>query len=259
MPPHARCPAFAPRIIAHRGSSALATENTLAAFERARVQGADAVELDVQLSADGVPVVFHDATLRRLTGQRGALASRSALALAPLRVHPRGRPAWRQPIPTLRQVLDRFAGRLGLLIELKVTRTAACDEALARAVVDLVRAHGDVATTWLLGFHRPTMLAARRLAPAPLPCALSLPRLPSAPALARALVPFQGLVCPARATRAEGVARVHDAGQRVFAYRCDTPRMTTRAHRAGVDGLMADDPGRLRERVARLDAKSARP
>ncbi len=244
---------YAPRIIAHRGSSAFATENTLAAFERACAQGADAIELDVQLSADGVPVVFHDTTLRRLTGQRGAVITRSAEALGHLRVHPRGRPAWDEPIPTLRQVLRRFAGRVGLLIELKVARAETRREPLARAVIDLVCDLGDVDSTWLIGFDRPTMLTVRRLSPAALPCAFSLPRLPSAAPLARALAPFQGLVCPARCVRADRVATRHAAGQRVFAYRCDTPRMATRAARAGVDGLMADDPLGLRERVTRLD------
>jgi glycerophosphoryl diester phosphodiesterase len=54
-------------IIAHRGASGSAPENTIAAFERAVRQGADAIELDVRLTADGVPVVLHDATLDRTT------------------------------------------------------------------------------------------------------------------------------------------------------------------------------------------------
>jgi glycerophosphoryl diester phosphodiesterase len=58
-------------IIAHRGFSAIAPENTLAAFELAIARGADSIEFDIQLSADGVPVVFHDATLDRITGVCG--------------------------------------------------------------------------------------------------------------------------------------------------------------------------------------------
>jgi glycerophosphoryl diester phosphodiesterase len=62
-------------IIAHRGASGAAPENTLAAFELAVRQGADAFELDVRLSADGVPVVLHDPTLDRTTNRGGPLAA----------------------------------------------------------------------------------------------------------------------------------------------------------------------------------------
>ena len=69
-------------IIAHRGASGSAPENTLPAFELAVRQGTDAIELDVRLSGDGVPVVLHDATLDRTTGHSGAVG---ALTLAELR------------------------------------------------------------------------------------------------------------------------------------------------------------------------------
>ncbi|HET9465640.1 MAG TPA: glycerophosphodiester phosphodiesterase family protein, partial [Gemmatimonadales bacterium] len=68
-------------VIAHRGASGHAPENTLPAFDLAVRQGADAIELDVRLTADGVPVVFHDATIDRTTGHRGPL---SAISLAEL-------------------------------------------------------------------------------------------------------------------------------------------------------------------------------
>ena len=69
-------------VIAHRGSSAEAPENTLPAFEAAVARGADAIELDVRLTADGAPVVIHDATLDRTTDRTGPVA---ALTLAELR------------------------------------------------------------------------------------------------------------------------------------------------------------------------------
>ena len=62
-------------VIAHRGASGAAPENTLAAFELAVRQGADAFELDVRLTADGVPVVLHDPTLDRTTDRAGPLAA----------------------------------------------------------------------------------------------------------------------------------------------------------------------------------------
>src|SRR5262249_31196147 len=94
-------------VIAHRGSSHAAVENTLPAFERAIADGADFVEFDVQLSADGVPVVFHDAELDRLTPLRGPLRRRPAAELQ------------EAGIPTLDQVLEVVHGRIGVMAELK--------------------------------------------------------------------------------------------------------------------------------------------
>ncbi|MBV9957612.1 MAG: glycerophosphodiester phosphodiesterase, partial [Acidobacteria bacterium] len=69
-------------IIGHRGASAAAPENTLVAFERAMADGADGVEFDVQLARDGVPVVIHDATLRRTGLKEGLIAELSSNELA---------------------------------------------------------------------------------------------------------------------------------------------------------------------------------
>ena len=71
-----------PLIIAHRGASGLAPENTMAAFRLALAMGADGFELDVQLSADGQPVVIHDARLNRTTDRMGAVAALTAAELA---------------------------------------------------------------------------------------------------------------------------------------------------------------------------------
>ncbi|MDQ3754751.1 MAG: glycerophosphodiester phosphodiesterase, partial [Acidobacteriota bacterium] len=64
-----------PLIIGHRGASAVAPENTLGAFARALDDGADGIEFDVRLARDGVPIVIHDATLKRTALQDGAVAA----------------------------------------------------------------------------------------------------------------------------------------------------------------------------------------
>jgi glycerophosphoryl diester phosphodiesterase len=66
-----------PLIIAHRGASALAPENTFAAFQKAIEDGADGIEFDVRLAKDGVPVVFHDSTLNRLAQREGKIITHS--------------------------------------------------------------------------------------------------------------------------------------------------------------------------------------
>jgi len=71
-------------IIAHRGFSAIAPENTLAAFELAIARGAHSIEFDIQLSADNVPVIFHDATLDRITGVSGKVREKTLSQLQTL-------------------------------------------------------------------------------------------------------------------------------------------------------------------------------
>lgn len=107
--------------IAHRGASGYAPENTIAAFELAFEMGADMLELDVQLSKDGQPVVIHDDSLERTSDGKGQVG---ALTLSELKRLDAG--SWYaasyagERIPTLEEVLKRFGGRIGLLIELKL-------------------------------------------------------------------------------------------------------------------------------------------
>ena len=104
------------RPIAHRGYHDMNNriwENTLSAFARA-VEHGYAIECDVHLSSDGVPVVFHDDTLTRLTGTDGYIWQRTAAEMAALRI---GGTADRAP--RLAEMLELVAGRVPLVIELK--------------------------------------------------------------------------------------------------------------------------------------------
>ncbi len=108
------------QIIAHRGASGTAPENTFAAFHRAWELGADGIETDIHLSADGVPICIHDAELKRLTGVRARVDS---LTLAELKQLDVGR--WKgehfagERIPTLEEVLKTVPFGKTLLIEVK--------------------------------------------------------------------------------------------------------------------------------------------
>ncbi|CAN5364845.1 glycerophosphodiester phosphodiesterase [soil metagenome] len=135
-----------PLIIGHRGASAHAPENTLAAFQMAVDAGADGVEFDVQLSKDGVPVVIHDADLRRTGLRNGMVADLTANELGNVDVGSwfnkkfpkRASVAFAaETVPTLLQVLELLKAPDGLIyIELK------CGESdyapLARAVCDVI-------------------------------------------------------------------------------------------------------------------------
>jgi glycerophosphoryl diester phosphodiesterase len=108
------------KIIAHRGASGYAPENTLPAFELALSMGADILELDVHLSADGHLVVMHDADLARTTGVKGAIASSHWEALSQLDAGSwYGENFAGTKIPELQQVLAMAKGKAQVLIELK--------------------------------------------------------------------------------------------------------------------------------------------
>ncbi|MFQ5399747.1 MAG: glycerophosphodiester phosphodiesterase [Anaerolineae bacterium] len=102
-----------PLIIGHRGASAYAPENTLAAFELAVSQGADGIELDVRLSADGWPVISHDPRVDRVTAGTGTV---SAFTAAQLRAFELGNG---QTMPMLGDVFDLLGPRVLYNIELK--------------------------------------------------------------------------------------------------------------------------------------------
>src|SRR5512143_1463332 len=94
-----------PVVFAHRGASAHAPENTLAAFELALAQDADAIELDVKLTADGQAVVIHDPTLNRTTGSQGSVKNMSLAELKSLDAGSYFSETYRgEKIPTLEEV-----------------------------------------------------------------------------------------------------------------------------------------------------------
>ncbi len=118
-------------IYAHRGASAELPENTLPAFARAVELGAFGIELDVHLSADGVPVVIHDETVDRTTNGTGAVAD---LTVADLQALDAGNG---EPVPTLRQVLDLVSGKLHVNIEIKAGEAGDAVLALTSEYPDL--------------------------------------------------------------------------------------------------------------------------
>lgn len=109
-----------PLIIAHRGASGYAPENTMAAFELAERLGADFIELDVRMSKDGELAVIHDKTLDRTTNKAGFVHHYTLRELQGIDAGSRFHPVFsEQTIVSLEEVMDRFAGRIGLLIEIK--------------------------------------------------------------------------------------------------------------------------------------------
>jgi glycerophosphoryl diester phosphodiesterase len=131
----------APWLVAHRGGSALAPENTLAAFDRAAALGADAIETDVRLSRDGVVMVFHDEDTARLTGEPGTIEARTVAEVSTLdaafsftpdtgRTFPLRGTGLR--VPSFAEALRRYP-RMRFNVDAKGTEPALAD-ALARTI-----------------------------------------------------------------------------------------------------------------------------
>ncbi len=155
-----------PLIIAHRGASSLAPENTMAAFDRAVETGADGIEFDVQLSKDGVPVVIHDETLERTTSGSGAVKD---LSLAELKSLDAG--SWFAPgfsgekILSLEELLIRYKESSFLFnIELKNNHTAY--PGLEDKVLECVGKYRLVGRTLISSFNHDSLVTCRRLNPA---------------------------------------------------------------------------------------------
>ncbi|MCA1631460.1 MAG: glycerophosphodiester phosphodiesterase [Acidobacteria bacterium] len=254
-----------PLIIAHRGASLVAPENTLAAFRRALDDGADGLEFDVRLASDGVPVVIHDATLKRTAGRKGEIASLSSSALAGIDVGSwfnRRRPARAREeyalerVATLASVLDEFAPRSrALYVELKCSRADASP--LASAVVEVLRSRPDAARRSVVeSFRLEAVAEVRRIAPHLRTAALFERTLRRRPLTARQMcqralahgadeIALQRTLASRRA-----VERARAAGLPTVVWTVDHPSWARRARSLGLRALITNDPARLRAALA---------
>jgi len=233
-------------LYAHRGASAEAPENTLAAFRRALAAGADGIELDVHLSRDGVPVVIHDDTLERTTDGTGRVA---AHPLDRLQMLDAG--AWfaahfaGEPLPTLEATLRLLAGRLRLNLEVKDARAG-------MAVLALLTRFPQ-ADAVVSSFDHALLARLRRAAP-DLPLAVLADR-DWHLAVGRA----RELRACALHPRADLVSRPLLAACRrlhlpVFAWTVDAPAQARAFARIGIAGLFTNDPALLRQDFPRTTA-----
>jgi len=239
--------------IAHRGDSWNYPENTRLAFDAALRAGADGIELDVQLSRDGIPVVYHDRTLTRAGGGRRRVHT---LTLAELqRLDAGASPDTGRPlgIPTLEEVLERYGRRTRLLLEIKVRGTDAAPlRELTEAVARRVGRHRLGGTAEVLCFEVQVLDHLRAVAPK-LRRVLNVDRR-RRPALWRAIDRVDAVSADVAILDDRFARRVADAGKPLLVYTCNTPRRVGRALAAGAVAVMSDRPGWLRERLAAAEA-----
>ncbi|PTM59277.1 glycerophosphodiester phosphodiesterase [Desmospora activa] len=153
------------KVLAHRGYSAKAPENTMAAFRLAAEAGADGLELDVHLSKDGEVVVIHDETVKRTTGKKGKVTN---LTLEEIRRLDAG--SWLhdhfagEPIPTLDEVLSLTADK-GLWINIELKNNKIRYPGLEQAVLERVDRYGMAERTIISSFNHYSLRTIHELRP----------------------------------------------------------------------------------------------
>lgn len=252
-----------PLIIGHRGASAVAPENTLAAFARAFADGAAGVEFDVRLARDGVPVVIHDSSLRhtglrkarvaRLTSERlnqidvGSWFNQSRRRLARLQFS-------RQTVPTLDEVFRLMARQsredLVAYLELKTVRKRRLNALLVEAVVDLVASHRFQNRVIVISFNLAAVARVKKLDSSIRTGALFGPRQRTAKSARRII--STTLDCGADEIllhRSIANRRILNLARRAelatVVWTVDDPKWLKRAERDGVHALMTNNPAKM--------------
>ncbi len=237
-----------PLIIAHRGSSAHAPENTLAAFTLAADQGADAVELDVTLTRDGQVVVIHDDTLERTTNGHGRV---DQLLYAEVNQYDAGvkfnGKFTGECVPLLSQVFDVVGQRV--LINVEIKNTTIRSTGIEAKVIDLIRRYGLIERVIVSSFNPLALITIKRTEPR-LACGLIYS--PDEPIyLSRAwlapLIPHLDARHPrADTVTPEIVKHIHARGQKISVWTVLEAAEVRALTAAGVDGLIGNDPVMMR-------------
>ena len=225
-----------PLIIGHRGASADAPENTLAAFALAMEQNADGIEFDVQLCADGVPVIMHDDTVDRTCDGTGRV---SDLTLAELRMMTIDN---EHVVPTLDELFEMLGRRALYNVELKALGIR--DGGLAAAVADRIAGHSLGDRAIVSSFSPFVVREARRNLPRSVPVAhLRESRLMQ---VAHTLVPAEADHPDHALVDKAMMAWAQRRGLRVNVWTVDDPAQARRLVGLGVHGLITNRPGALR-------------
>lgn len=259
-----------PLIVGHRGASAVAPENTLAAFRTAFRTGAEGIEFDVRLAADGVPVVIHDETLQRTAKINRRVRDLNSSELQTINVG-----SWfsqdrkspndmfaDQTVPTLTQLFELCSDTSAILyLEMK------CEPADRNELVDACVDH--ILTAKFLERVIVESFDLEAIAQIKAKCAAIRTAALFQPKLSTPDVFFpQYLIKQAKAVHADEVAlhhklasgglidKVRGAGLGVVVWTVDSPDWIERARRTGVTAVITNDPGRMlehRTRVARIE------
>ena len=232
-----------PLIFAHRGASAYAPENTLAAFRLAFEQGADGIELDAKLSADGIVVVMHDQTVDRTTNGSGSVSKLTMSEIKLLDAGGHFSPSFiGEPVPTLEEVFEAVGKRL--LINIELTNYDSAIDALPIRVAQLIKKHHLSDQVMMSSFHPLNLIRFHWQLPTVTTGLLTQPA--GAGAWARSwigtLLPYDALHPYFADVNAEMVDRIHQRGKKINVWTVNSGEEICRLKNLMVDGIITDDP-----------------
>ncbi|NUN49188.1 MAG: glycerophosphodiester phosphodiesterase [Candidatus Brocadiae bacterium] len=233
------------RLAGHRGAPAWSPENTLASFAKALELGAQALEFDVHLTADGRLAVIHDATLDRTTNGVGRVADVTLEDIQRLRTDGGER------VPSMDQVLDLAAGKAFLHVEVK-------DPSALRPAVDLLRARRLLDSARISSFWHGALRESKAVEPG-LQTGVLFSAAPIRPAALALDAGADALhVCHTYITESL-VAEARSHGLQVLGWTAQSAADVGRLFHLGVDEIVTDDPGMARQVLAHLAAPAAPP
>lgn len=257
-----------PLIIAHRGASAVAPENTLAAFQKAIEAGAEGIEFDVRISKNGVPVVFHDSTLKRMTRREGRTSNFTAEELAGLDVG-----TWfnakfpakasekfsGESVPSLTKLFSFLKGYRGrLYLEMKGSPSET--SALAEAIVKIIRESVFLPQIVVKSFKLEAVEKIKTLLPEVATAALFAPK------ILTVLRKQNRVIEQARAFLADElslhyslateklVRKAKNEGFPTTIWTADHPMWVRRASEIGIHAIITNNPARLLAKRAEMES-----
>ena len=255
-----------PLIIAHRGASALAPENTLAAFRRAIADGAEGIEFDVRLAKNNVPVVIHDADLRRIGARNGAVCEYTSEELGKIDIG-----SWfnkqkpekanegfaAETVSTLQQVLNFLHGYKGLIyIELKCLNGNT--ENISKTVCETISDSALSSQIIVKSFQLDVLLHTRRFCPKTQTAALFEPKLTDfvqrKKNFAETAREFDADQLSVHFSLANG--KLMNAAEKlkmpVAIWTADNPLWVRRAENLGIAAIITNNPARLLAKKAKI-------
>jgi len=232
-----------PSIIAHRGASAYAPENTLAAFKLALQQGADGIELDVKLTSDGKVVVFHDQTVDRITPSKGRVNDFTLAELRKMDVGSHFDIAFcGESIPTLEEVFKAVGQLTFINIELK--EFDIFNDPLPEKVVQLIRRYRLTQRVLISSFNIIPLIRIRRMSPETPIGLLALKGKAGflASTLLGRLMGYNSLYTEINDATPDIITNIHRRGCKIFIYTVNHEEDMQRLYEMGVDGIITNDP-----------------
>jgi glycerophosphoryl diester phosphodiesterase len=236
-------------LIAHRGSSGVAPENTLAAFRQAVRERADMIELDVRLSADGEPVVIHDRRLHRTTGVQGKVREWAVTELEQLNAGARfGRTFAGERIPRLATVLRTLPPTIGLNVEVKTDGDRRRSGLMVERLAELLRSTRGRRTILVSSFdHGFLRHFHRRFPEIPIGVLYSAVRdFGRSPARLARQAGGTAFICSRAQVRTRWIRIAHAENISVLVYGVNSVRQMIALRHREVDGVITNYPARLR-------------